>query len=108
MSVLYTPKDIQRALTDLRIKPHVVEVDGQEIPTLSTREVARILTWRAWEEENVNHTYPDSAVRRHKQGKNIIPVEVSSGGNRWTVESAFEVPLAPRRGLARQKKESNT
>ena len=98
MAVLYPPEEIQAVLKELRIKPKGDKVTG--------REAARILTWRAKAEEDVTHVYPDSAIRRHVERKNLkIAEQVNSRLNLYTVEDIFELPLSPRRGRARQKGE---
>jgi hypothetical protein len=96
MVVLYTPEEIQAVLKELRIKPKNDKVTG--------REAARILTWRAKAEEGVTHIYPDSAIRRHVERKNLkIAEQVNTRLNLYQVEDIFELPLSPRRGRARQK-----
>ncbi len=65
MAILYTAKQIQEVLRELRIKP----ADGK----VTTREAARILTWRA----KAEHLY--------------------------RVEDVFDLQLAPRRGIGQQK-----
>ncbi len=100
MAVLYTTKQIQEVLRELRIKP----VDG----LVTTREAARILTWRAKAEQNVEHEYPDSAVRRHVQQGNLkIAQQINPRFNMYRVEDVFDLPLAPKRGLGQQKEDEN-
>jgi len=91
LAVLYTPEEIQAVLTELRIKP----INGG----VSTQEAARILSWRAKAEYNVEHTYNASAVRRHIQSGNLKAEQISTRFNRYKVEDIFDLPLAPRRGI---------
>ncbi|HYU76903.1 MAG TPA: hypothetical protein VEL31_29900 [Ktedonobacteraceae bacterium] len=96
MAILYTAKQIQDVLRELRIKP----ADGK----VTTREAARILTWRAKAEHHVEHEYPDSAVRRHVQQGNLkIAQQINARFNMYRVEDVFDLQLAPRRGLGQQK-----
>lgn len=90
MSFLYTAREMQEALRELRIKPKEGKVTSQE--------AARILTWRAEREHNVSHTYTASAVRRHIQTGSLKVAEaVSARQNMYRVEDIFEVPLKPRK-----------
>lgn len=88
MAVLYTPKDIQKMLAELRIKP----IDGK----VTTQEAARILTQRAKEECGIEHTYTPTAVRRHIHGGHLNPERKSSRKNMYPVESIFDLPIKPR------------
>ena len=100
MAVLYTPEEIQAVLKELRIKP----LSGG----VTTREAARILSWRARAEYGVEHSYNESAVRRHVQSGNLKATQVSTRFNRYKVEALFDVPLAPRRGIQpKQMSEEN-
>lgn len=97
MPVLYTNKEIQEVLRELRIKP----IDGNKV---NTREAARILSWRAKAEQQIEHDYPDAAVRRHVQQGNLkIAQQVNPRFNLFKVEDVFELPLAPKRGVAQRK-----
>lgn len=89
MAVLYTPKQIQEVLKELRIKP----INGR----VTTQEAARILSWRAKSEHDIAHTYNASAVRRHIQTGNLKAEAVSSRFNMYRVEDIFDLPLKPRR-----------
>ncbi len=91
MAVLYTERDIQKALHELRIKPEDDKVTGQE--------ATRILSWRAKHEQGIEHKYLDSAIRRHVAQKNLMPYPVNKRFNRYKTEDVFEVPLVPKRGL---------
>ena len=95
MAVLYTEKQIQAVLRELRIKP----IDGR----VNGREAARILTWRAKEEQGIEHVYPDSAVRQHAMRGHLRAHPVNTRFNLYEVEDVFEVALSPKRGLAQQK-----
>ena len=90
MAVLYTPKELQEALKELRIKP----INGR----VTTQEAARILSWRAKAEHGIEHVYNASAVRRHIHAGNLTPEPVSTRFNLYKVEDIFDLPLAPKRG----------
>lgn len=90
MSVLYTMREKQDALKELRIKPKEGKVTSQE--------AARILSWRAEREFGIKHEYTTSAVRRHIQTGSLTVAEaVSRRQNMYHVDDVFEVPLKPRR-----------
>jgi len=90
LAVLYTPKDIHKALQDLRIDP----INN----TVTTKEAARILTWRA-SNEGIEHDYPESAVRRRTQRGHLTPAPGSSDWAKlYRVEDVFKLPLYPKRG----------
>lgn len=96
MAVLYTAKDIQEVLQELRIKP----IEGK----VTTREAARILSWRAKAEQGVIHDYPDSAVRRHVQQGNLkIAQQVNPRLNMYFVEDVFGLTLQPKRGIGQKE-----
>lgn len=91
MARFYTEKEMNAALRERRIKP----VNGK----VTTKEAADILTWRAKEEFNVDHPYPESAVRRRTQKKHIQPAPGSNlRQNLYKVEDVFALPLYPNRG----------
>ncbi len=97
MAVLYTRKQIQDALRELAIRP----VNGN----VSTKEAARILSWRAKHEEGIEHDYPESAVRRHVESKNLkVAEQKNKRFNLFKAEDVFELPLVPKRGIAQQKR----
>jgi hypothetical protein len=101
MTVLYTHKQIQDILRDLRIKPK----NGM----VTTREAARILTWRAREEYCIEHEYPEAAVRRHvDQGNLKIAGKANKVSNLFRVEDVFELGIAPKRGIAQRKRHEET
>ncbi len=93
MAILYTSKELQEILRGLRIKPKAGMV--------TTKEAAAILTWRAEHEQEIKHHYPESAVRRHVELGNLeIAGKKNKVANLFKFEDVFEVPLAPRRGIA--------
>lgn len=99
MAVLYTAKEIQEALKELRIKP----IEGK----VSTNEAARILSWRAKAEHGIEHVYNTSAIRRHVQMGNLkVDPASSSRFSQYKVEDIFDLPLAPRRGQRQATKEA--
>ncbi len=96
---LYTPSKRQEVLRSLHIKP----VDGK----VSGREAARILSWRAKEEEGIEHQYNPSTLRRHVKQGNLIAypgTKVTDKGTSrkslYDVEVVFELQIAPKRGVA--------
>ena len=95
MAVLYTSRERLEALRELRIKT----VNGQ----VNTHETARILTWRAKAEYDIEHVYPESAVRRHVERKTLNVAHWTGVANRYKVEDVFEVPITPKRGIAQKK-----
>jgi hypothetical protein len=96
LGVLYTESEMQGVLRELRIRP----VEGNLV---NTKEAARILTWRAKEEQGVDHLYPDAAVRGHVQQGNLkVARQINPRFNLFRVEDIFNLPLAPKRGLGRK------
>jgi hypothetical protein len=101
MGILYTTEEIQDVLRTLRIKP----IDGNLV---STQEAAKILSWRAFAEQGIDHQYPDTAVRRHVQQGNLkIARQVNVRFNLFKAEDVFDLVLAPKRALARQRELSS-
>ena len=88
MGVMYTPEQIQAALVALRIKPKNGMVTG--------REAARILSWRAEDEQGVKHRYLNSALRRHVERGNITAYPVNARFNMYKVEDVFDLSLTKR------------
>ena len=96
--ILYTSKELQDILRGLRIKP----IHGM----VTTKEAASILTWRAEHEQEIQHDYPESAVRRHVELGNLkITKKKNKVANLYKVEDVFELPLAPKRGLKQGTKQ---
>lgn len=92
MAILYTSKELQDILRELRIKPK----DG----LVTTKEAAHILTWRAMNEQEIEHTYPEAAVRRHVELGNLkIAGKRNKVANLYRFEDVLELPLTPRRGI---------
>lgn len=98
MAVLYTDREIQKALRDLHIRPEDGKVTGQE--------ATKILSWRAKHEQGIEHEYLSSAIRRHVSQGNLTPHPVNIRFNMYKTEDVFEVPLVPKRGL--KKSNENT
>src|SRR6266567_3131228 len=89
MARLYTRKQINEVLKELQIKPLENKVTSQE--------AARILTWRAKHEHNMEHEYTDATVRRHVALGNLKDVkQVSTRHSLYSVDEVFELPLKPR------------
>lgn len=92
MAILYTSKELQDILRELRIKPK----DG----LVTTKEAAHILTWRAEHEQEIEHEYPEAAVRRHVELGNLkIAGKRNKVANLYRFEDILELPLTPRRGI---------
>lgn len=90
MAYFYTSEEMQEALKEIRVKPF----QG----TVTSREAAKILTWRAKNEFGIDRTYDVSAVRRHISLGNLKSVQPEKYMNRYNVEDVFELPITPRRG----------
>src|SRR6266536_1939280 len=84
MAVLYTQKKIQEALRELAIRP----VGGN----VTTKEAARILSWRAKHEEGIDHVYPESAVRRHVESENLKIAERRNKRSNLQVLALYVTP----------------
>lgn len=103
MATLYTERDIVKALRSLRIEAIDGKVDGHE--------AAKILTWRAKEEQGIDYEYNSVAIRQHvRQGH--FPegsVDATEGRhNLYKVEAVFRLPIAPKRGQGRKRTISQT
>lgn len=96
MAILYTPEDISKVLLELRIDP----VDGK----VDANEAARILTWRAKAEQNLEYEYTDDAVRQHVRMKHFEEGSIDRGkrGSRYPVDQVFKLPLSPKRRMGRK------
>lgn len=90
MAYFYTPGEIQAALQEIRVKPFR--------GTVTSREAAKILTWRAKNEFGIDRIYGVAAVRRHITLGNLKSVQPERYMNRYKVEDVFELPITPRRG----------
>jgi hypothetical protein len=90
MAFLYTPEDIQATLLALRIKP----INGM----VTSQEAAKILTWRAKNEFDIDRIYNAGTIRRHIQLGNLKAEPENKRLNRYPVEAIFDLPIAPRRG----------
>ena len=95
MATLYTQKQIHSVLKKLRIEP--------EEGMVTTREAARILSWRAKAEQGVEREYPDAAIRKHVQSGHLRRYGDNIRSNRYKPEDIFTLPLVPKRGLAQRK-----
>jgi hypothetical protein len=98
MATYYTERDMVKVLRELHIAPEQGKVTGQE--------AARILSWRAKHEQDVEYHYDATAIRQHiKQGR--FPEgsidHANPRRNLYPVEIIFQLPLAPKRGSSRKK-----
>jgi hypothetical protein len=101
MARWYDAKRIEEILHSLGIKAMRGKISGEE--------AARVLSWRAKEEQGVEHTYAPAILRRHAEKGNLRAypgTKLTKGGdsrkNLYEVEDVFELSIAPRRGLARK------
>jgi hypothetical protein len=98
MARLYTKQDIAKVLRELRIKPINDMVDGSE--------AARILTWRAKDEYEIEYEYDPSSIRQHVR-KDHFPAGTIDDSNKrrnlYQVEAVFNLPIKPKRGLSNKK-----
>lgn len=98
MATFYTEKEMARALRDLHIAPVDGKVDGSE--------AAKILSWRAKREYDIDYQYDPTAIRQHVKVGNI-PMEARDVTNKrrnlYTYEAIFTLPISPKRGAARRK-----
>lgn len=90
MAFLYTPEDIEEALRQLKIKP----LRGM----VTSQEAARILSWRARNEFDIEREYTAGTIRRHIQLGNLKAEPENTRFNRYPVEAIFDLPITPRRG----------
>jgi hypothetical protein len=93
MARLYTKRDIDAALRELRIAPEGGRVSGNE--------AAKILAWRARDEYGVEHTYTTNSIRLHVRQGHFPEGSVDTTNERnslYRVEAIFQLPIHPRRG----------
>ena len=98
MATYYSDREINRILQTLHIAPEDGKVDGAE--------AARILTWRAKEEHDVDYAYGPMALRQHIKTGRIKREEIDPTNKRrnlYPVHTIFSLPISPRRGIARSK-----
>lgn len=96
MAKLYTEKQMAKVLRDLQIAPMNGNVDANE--------AARILTWRAKEEQGFDFEYQATAVRQHVRYGHFQPgtVDQHTRGSKYPVDQVFTLPLAPKRRAHRK------
>lgn len=99
MVYLYTHEQRNEALRSLSIKP----IKGK----ITSQEAARVLSWRAKQEFDIEHEYTPATLRRHvEQGKlkaypgTKLTDDGKSRKSLYEVEVIFELSIAPRRGVA--------
>lgn len=97
MARLYTEEDIAEVLKLLRIAPEEGKVNAEE--------AARILSWRAKEEQNLEYEYKPDAIRQHVRyghfEKGTIDKKIR--GSRYPIEQVFKLPIAPKRRIGRKQ-----
>jgi hypothetical protein len=93
MARLYTKRDMDAALKELRIAPEEGKVSGSE--------AARILTWRAKDEYAIEHTYDANSIRLHVRQGHFPLGSIDKPNKRnslYRVEDVFHLPIHPNRG----------
>ncbi len=97
MAILYTDRQIDRVLKELRIEP----IDGK----VDANEGARILTWRAKNEQGIDYAYKPVALRQHIRYRHFEEgsIDENSRGSRYPVRQVFRLPLAPKRATGRKR-----
>lgn len=102
MARLYTEDEISAVLKTLRIAPENGKVNAEE--------AARILSWRAKEEQELDYEYQADTIRQHVRYKHfeVGTIDPKVRGSRYPVEQVFKLPLAPRRGLGRKQSEQGS
>lgn len=94
MAVLNTPEKIKLALLELSIRP----VDGK----VSGKEAARILSWRAKNEQGVDHEYKIGTVNKHADKLGVMPAHGRK--NLYDVNAVFDLEIEPKRGNQKAKR----
>jgi hypothetical protein len=96
MAILYTPEDISKVLIELRIDP----VDGK----VDANEAARILSWRAKAEQDLDYEYAPDAIRQHVRANRFEEgsIDLKKRGSRYPVDQVFRLPIVPKRRMGRK------
>ncbi|MBA2397024.1 MAG: hypothetical protein H0V70_30250 [Ktedonobacteraceae bacterium] len=103
MATSYTEEEMAQILQELHIAPENGKVDG--------REAAKILTWRAKHEYQVEYAYNATAIRQHVKVGHIAAEDIDTTNPRYSKYSyppIFRLPLAPKRGAGRRQKVEST
>jgi hypothetical protein len=88
MARYYSLKQQTKLLHQLGIEP----IEGM----ITGREAAAILTWRAKQEEQVEHKYTPAALRRHRHCGNLTSDTTNTRMSRYPIDQVFQLPLSPR------------
>jgi hypothetical protein len=113
---LYTDKDIKKILTELRIQPITLKEDYKDMVT--GEEAARILSWRAKDEYDIDYTYTPTTLRQHTRARkdpktgeekpSKMPPEAINTDNKrltyYNVKAIFKLPISPKRGIRATQK----
>jgi len=94
MAKYYKPEEMYTALVNLGIQ----EKHG----TINTQEAAKVLTWRAKAEYDVDNEYNVNAVRKRVATGALVPVggvRQNSRYNTYKIEDVFTLPIFPTRGI---------
>lgn len=100
----YTEEEMLQIMQELHIAP---TAEGK----LTGSEGAKILTWRAEQEFGVQYQYDAGALRQHVKAGSLQKEELDKTRSRRTLYPyplVFRLPIAPRRGASRRKKEPAT
>src|SRR6266581_4850231 len=94
MPVLYTKRKIHEIIKELNIRT----IEGR----VNADEAARILTWRAKHEQNIEHEYTPTSVRKHKNKLDPIHPLKDDGSpntrtNLYLAEKVFDLDIEPKR-----------
>ena len=94
MPVLYTKREINEVLKELKIRA----VEGR----VNASEAARILSWRAKHEQGIGHTYTPNNVRKHRGKLDAIhPIKEDGSentrANLYLAEKVFDLEIEPAR-----------
>lgn len=75
--------------------------------TVSSRQAAKIMTWRVQEEQSIEHRYTDLHVRRHVSAGTLKPAsQLHRRFNLFEVKDIFTLELMPKRGEGAREREN--
>jgi hypothetical protein len=97
----YTASEIKTILKELNITPYKTNrVDGQQ--------AAKILTWRLKQEQDIEHVYTTTALRKRVDTGALPVVErVNPRFNLYDVRDVFALSLVPNRAEGTRQRISN-
>jgi hypothetical protein len=95
----YTEEEMLQIMRELHIAPQ----DGK----LTGSEAAKVLTWRAEHEFQVQYQYDAGALRQHVRAGSLQREELDKNHSRRTLypyQLIFQLPISPRRGASRRNR----